>query len=420
MDMSNDVSNAVGSGFQFSGGSPPQSQQRQKSALRRFTGCAGSPLAVTPSVDVPLTHSAPTREEIEKIEQEILDAGEARPGFKAGAPKRKKPVQGVEESGVAQEANESGDPNADSAVDSTGVNAQFVEKDIAPFASGGYKIFPTVDNSNLEKKSSKSELDGPDTSDLGPEKGRLDRLHEQYKGDPSDLNLKMLLVEVERYARHVASLEGGKLKRWLNQSPTYQYPMTDTSTTTMIKVWRHLDTFNGQSKFSSWVYSIARNNVKDIVKGVIKRGERDLLGGKDYQGSYHGSRAAAAKSEDGSYETGGGAKTRLGPPPPSIPSPPVSSLQPKDRGVDDATLLRLSEVAAALSGRDEKILRLFLDGYTPIEIGKKMGGRNPKWASNQLDRIKKALRLANGDQPTVLDVKKEENAKGGAANSERQ
>jgi len=301
-------------------------------------------------------------------------------------------------------------------VDSTGVNAEFVEKDITPFVGGGSKIFSAVDKSNLERESSKSLLDGPDTSNLGPRNGRLDRLHAQYKGDSSDQNLNMLLVEVERYARHVASREGGKLNQWLNQSPTNQYQMTEASTKTAMRVWQNLGKFNGQSKFSVWVHIIARNTVKDIVRGVIKRGEMGLLEWKDYQSSYHGSRGAAAESVDGNYETKGDAKTPLAPPLPSTPSLPVSSLQPKDRGVDEVNLLRLGELAGALSGQDAKILGLFLEGYTPIEMGKKFGGRNAKWASNQLGRIKKNLkRLANSRKPPVLDVKKEENATDGGA-----
>jgi len=343
--MSNEVSNSVGSGFQFSGASPPQ-----------------------PGLD--------------------------------------------------------GSANAPTEVGLTSVNAQFVEKDITPFVGGGSKIFAAVDRSNLKKESSKSLLDGPDTSDLGPEKGRLDRLHAQYKGDPSNdpsnENLNMLLVEVERYARRVTLGKSGKLKQWLNQSQTYQYPMTETSTTTAMLVWKNLDKFNGQSKFSSWVYRIAHNTRKDIVEGVFKRGEVGLLEWKDYQSSYHGCHGAASESENGEYETRGGTKTTLTPPPPSIPSLPVSSLQPKDRGVDEATRLRLGELAGALSGQDAKILDLFLEGYTPIEIAKKMGGRNAKWASNQLEGIKKTLRLANGGKPAVLDVKKEENATNGDASQRSQ
>jgi Transposase, Mutator family len=96
---------------------------------------------------------------------------------------------------------------------SAGVNAQFTDTHVTPFRSESSRFFENL----FEKETSTSLLDGPYACDLGPEKGRLDRLHALCKGDPSDQNLNMLIVEVEHYARAAARQKAEQVAAKLKQ-----------------------------------------------------------------------------------------------------------------------------------------------------------------------------------------------------------
>src|SRR5580700_2932907 len=148
-------------------------------------------------------------------------------------------------------------------VESLGVDAPYVDGAVTPFVSNAGKVFEEVEKEAFPPEPrGGSLLKGPDTSDLGPEKGRLDRLYAQYKAAPGEDNLNLLLAEVERYARSVTAGKGGAFRSYLHQSATEKYPASEISSEVMIKVWRNLEKFDGRSKFSVWVFRIARNTVK--------------------------------------------------------------------------------------------------------------------------------------------------------------
>jgi RNA polymerase sigma factor (sigma-70 family) len=281
---------------------------------------------------------------------------------------------------------------------SSGVDADFVDGRVTPFVSASSKITQEVRKEAFPVESSKSLLDGPKTN-LGPEKGRLNRLYAQFVAAQNDVDAKdCLLAEVERYARRVTLGKGGTYAKYLNHSVCDQYPQTEISTNTAIKVWRKLiapegtkGKFDGRSAFSSWVYDIAQNVVKDAVRQIRSRKEDELLGWKGY-GEYAGSRGARSESTNGEFAINSGSKT---------PSPRIY----KAADPIVALTVRLDKMVLLLSDRDQKIIRLFRQGHTPAEIGKTYG-KNAKYASNQLERIKKVLKdLANGDTRNVLVLK---------------
>lgn len=256
----------------------------------------------------------------------------------------------------------------------TGVDANHSHGRTTPFTTESSRLFQQARNEVERKESSKSLLLGPPKKDSGPERGRLDRLYEVYKAHPTEENRNHLLVEVERYARRTTLGKGGKYAQHLHQSVTDQYPQTEVSTNTAIKVWRSLGDFDGRSKFSVWVFRIARNVVKDTCRQIRNRGEVDLLEWRDYDGDYAGSRAASASSADGEFVVTARQK-----------SPLPSSGAPDERKV------KLYWLVLGLSEQDQHIIYLVQEGYKPAEIGEEFG-KSAKWASNNLNRLKKLLK----------------------------
>jgi len=283
----------------------------------------------------------------------------------------------------------------------SGADAPFVDGVVTPFRSLSSEILKRALKEAVEerfpKESSKSLLSGPKSNNLGPEKGRLDRLYAAYVAAPTADNLNALLGEVERFARHVTLGKGGAFAKRLAFSVTEQYSATEISSETMLKVWRKLPEFKGDSKFSVWVFQIARNTLKDKCREIVNRHETEILNWKKYETGKpvirrkdgtlivgDGTRrAASGSSANGSFEIKGGSKTSL----------------PRPLEKEDARLERLDLLVSALDARDKEIINLVRDGYTPAEIGKAFG-KNSKWASNNIDRIKKTLKQSAASKTT--------------------
>jgi RNA polymerase sigma factor (sigma-70 family) len=277
----------------------------------------------------------------------------------------------------------------------TGVDSSFIDGQVTPFVSESSKIFAETRKEAFGKRlSNKVRLDGPKIGDLGSEKGRLDRLYAQYKATPSEDNLNILLAEVERYARRITLGKGGGLANYLSQSVTEQYSASEISSEVMIKVWQKLGEFKGGSKFSVWVFRIARNTTKDLCRKIINRREVDFLEWKGY-GDYAGSSGGSSGSTDGSFEMGEGA-----------PQPLPRIFKAPDRQQELG--IHLGHMIEGLSPQDQKIIQMSREGDKPSDIGKAFG-KNAKWASNALTRIKKLLKqkasLAKSESSGVLVMK---------------
>lgn len=269
--------------------------------------------------------------------------------------------------------------------ESFGTDAPFVDGAVTPFVSPVAKIFEAAEKEAFPKESrGGSSLKRPAAA-LGLAKGRLDRLYMQYATDQSEDNLNLLLVEVERYASRVTTGKGGALARYLTQSPTDQYSVSEISAAVVSKVWLNLKKFKSNSKFSVWVFRIARNSVKDKCLATINRREVDFLEWKDYENEGSGCyRGASGEPADCEFEVVGGAK-----------SPLPTGLAP------DVRRVKLDSLLLELSGQDQAIINFVRGGYKPSEIGEEFG-KNAKWASNQLNRIKKTLKkLAEARYPKV-------------------
>lgn len=260
-------------------------------------------------------------------------------------------------------------------IEPLGVDAPF-EDAKTPFVSEVAKIFKAAEKEAApeELKRGGTLLTPPDLSHLGPERGRLDRLYAQYAAAPTNENLNTLLEEVERYARRNTIGKGGAFAQYVSQSVT-DYAPTRVSVEITAKVWRNLDKFDGRSKFSVWVFRISRNVVKDMCRSIIARKELTLHEWKDYDNEGTGCyRGAPDESANSDFEVTGGTKTAL-----------PTGLAPDKRAV------KLDALLAELNDRDRTIIYFVQKGYKPAEIGEEFG-KDAKWASNQLNRIKKQLR----------------------------
>jgi DNA-directed RNA polymerase specialized sigma24 family protein len=132
-------------------------------------------------------------------------------------------------------------------------------------------------------ESNRIRLDGPEVE--GIEKGRLNRLYQAWAADKSEENLNALLADVERYARRVTRGRGGKFREYLHQAPGDEYPMSELSTAVQTKVWQRLGTYDpAKSKFSTWVFAVARNALKDATSKIARRAECEFFEWKGYDG----------------------------------------------------------------------------------------------------------------------------------------
>jgi len=292
-------------------------------------------------------------------------------------------------------------------VDELGVDAPFLDGVtlddvvldgvVTPFASQAGKIFEEVEKEVEKEPRGGTLLQGPDTNGLGPEKGRLDRLYSQYASNKNENNLTLLLAEVERYARRVTTGRGGAFANYLSQSPTTQYSVSEISSEVTTKVWLNLKNFHGNSKFSVWVFRIARNTVKDMSAAIISRGEVEFHEWKNYaatsddirvgRGQAH--RGASYGSANDEFEITGGDEVLL----------------PSGNAPSRAKTHDLKDLVDQLKPDDRKIIHLSLDGYTPRELGERFE-KNAKWASNQLNRIKKQLKKLAGERYPKVGVAK--------------
>jgi RNA polymerase sigma factor (sigma-70 family) len=276
----------------------------------------------------------------------------------------------------------------------SGVDAPFEHGGSTPFVSEISKVVAEVEREAFPKgDSNRSLLKGPPRENLGPERGRLNRLYAVYASDKSAENLNRLLVEVELYARRVTLGKGGKYARYLNYSATTAHPQTVLSMAAVTKVWRKLDGFDGRSKFSTWVFRIATNVVKDAERQIHNRHEIDFLDWKTY-----GEDESVSRSGPGGHapdvfdgDDGGGHGWQ---PLPNFkaytePTLPISSLTTREQ--PDGLVSQLDELVQGLSVQDRQIVGLFRRGFKPADIGLEFN-QNAKWASNNLARIKEILR----------------------------
>jgi RNA polymerase sigma factor (sigma-70 family) len=125
-----------------------------------------------------------------------------------------------------------------------------------------------------------------------------------------------------------------------------------------IKLWEKLDSFKGEAKFSSGLFSVINNFLVDEFRKIRRRKEVELLDWKDYETDYSGSRSGA-DNHDVSDEDESGGGVRLG-----LSHRAEEALNHR---------LDLQRLEAALPAEDRQILGGYLNGEKPAETAKRLG-----------------------------------------------
>src|SRR5437764_8531011 len=89
----------------------------------------------------------------------------------------------------------------------------------------------------------------------------------QYRGQAGSPQADALLNELFR--RH-----HGRVALWCLRLTGDRESAADLAQEVFIKAFRNLDSFRGESKFSTWLYSIARNHCFNEIKSRATRPEQ--------------------------------------------------------------------------------------------------------------------------------------------------
>ncbi len=182
------------------------------------------------------------------------------------------------------------------------------------------------------------------------------------ESDKSDL-LETVLASVTKYVRGIALQLGAH-----NNAD-------DIAQQATIKVWKNLSDFDGKH-FSTWVYKIAKNTLLDTARHD-QREEKKLKKAHDTdQGGRQIRTGPSGYGPDGNEND---EEVIL----------PDWTVQANAKGLN--IQIDFEKVFSKLTKRDQKIVEMYCSGCEPIEIGEKFG-RDAKWASNQLVRLKDLLK----------------------------
>lgn len=244
----------------------------------------------------------------------------------------------------------------------------------------------------------------------------LNQSFDRYRLFHSDDALSDLFREVEDYARR-SVLKESAAQGW--KSPT-RY-LDDIVQETLTDVWRGLDTFEGRSKFSSWVYQIARNNTADVARKTARLNEVQYLEWRANCQEYCGTQNAGNTGHTPESEKADDAYARrilnsLGDQSEDVggyvqkPLMPRSFIELSETACNKRIDLQLAFRRFRADDRQIAIL-FFCYGYTAREIAQVVGkdthrasgkcSRGERWIQNRLVAIKRVLAATMTTVPRV-------------------
>jgi len=158
-------------------------------------------------------------------------------------------------------------------------------------------------------------IDAPGELRLVDRKGgaRLDFLYSDYIGCKNVRNVEAtrnaendLFREIVLYAESVLGKEANK-KAWVFANNLSQ-KVTDASAAdpgqeSALKVWRGLNSFRGQCKFSTWVYETIKNVITDVIRDRARHPVVEYWDWKGYDNPapmYHNGTASGSGPDSGS------------------------------------------------------------------------------------------------------------------------
>ncbi|MGB6496355.1 MAG: sigma-70 family RNA polymerase sigma factor [Candidatus Acidiferrum sp.] len=225
-------------------------------------------------------------------------------------------------------------------------------------------------------------------------RGSLDSFYAEYIAAPENQERKEKLFEaISDYAAR--SVHKITKDRRLTDSVSKSRIESDVSQTVCLKVFQKLDKFKGDSSFSTWVYQIAKNELFNESDRIKQRNEVQLLDvlaqdapNAGYQVSAAGEGPDGNSVDNADHGSNGRAKVLSG-----------AYLHENEAGIN--ANLDFEKVFRKLSRRDQQIVDLYQEGYKSPHIAAEFG-RDAKWASNQLDRLKELLKHEMYVAETIL------------------
>lgn len=227
-----------------------------------------------------------------------------------------------------------------------------------------------------ETEDSEPDSDGFEVEEVGPhlesligERGDINKLHAAYLHTKTLEARDALLVDVHNFSLRLFASESF-------QDSLNGIAGEDIAQDVVTNVLPKLDSFRGESKFSSWVFGIMKNVVRDAVRKTTYKKDGERVGREAplfeeaFHAESHGEKViAGGHGPDGeqvddethvSVGDRGGDGQRLFSP---------KTLHAESEGI--LTSLALSDAVKKLSSRDRYICKLLTEGYDTSEIASK-------------------------------------------------
>jgi RNA polymerase sigma factor (sigma-70 family) len=225
----------------------------------------------------------------------------------------------------------------------------------------------------------------------------LNELYELFLANRGDWKLERdFLLQIQDYANRAISQQAGSKGKYLTQTPKDEHPANEVVQDIAMKVWSNLDKFDRRSKFSSWVYEIAKNATVDHVRKLDRRTDKVSL------------TALGPLGESGALQ-GSGRKATIGAGPEELAGSESGVVIPKHilENTEDTLNedIDYERFVHKLSRADQQILQLTKEGCKSEIVAKEIG-RDSHWVRNQLARIREKMHSELGSEvnPRVIQM----------------
>jgi RNA polymerase sigma factor (sigma-70 family) len=225
------------------------------------------------------------------------------------------------------------------------------------------------------------------TAVKAPAGAKINGLYESYLANPGNAFVEEdFIKEIQNFANRIIWQQAGSKAQYLTQSATDR-TSNEVVQDVAIKVLAGLEKFDHESKFSTWVYEIAKNTVIDAIRKLDRRADKvSLTGLQDVVGlDDSGSRKATVGA--GPDELAGAESNAI------IQKNVAESLEDGiNADIDYERFFR------KLPRLDQQILELTREGCQSDVIAKELR-RDAHWVRNQQSRIREKMRSELGSGP---------------------
>jgi RNA polymerase sigma factor (sigma-70 family) len=216
---------------------------------------------------------------------------------------------------------------------------------------------------------------------------KINTLYELFLASPGDpFAEEDLIKEIQNYANRIIWLKAGSKARYLTQAAT-DGTSNEVVQDVAIKVMAGLEKFDHKSKFSTWVYEIAKNTAIDAIRKLDRRTDNVSLTDLEDVVGMDNSGIRKATAGNGPDELAGAESNAV------IQKNVAESLEDGiNADIDYERFFR------KLPRLDQQILELTREGCQSDVIAKELH-RDAHWVRNQQSRIREKMRSELGSGP---------------------